>query len=240
MLIIGNAGGTVARAYGELYPDVEIDGVEIDPEVSEAAREYIGLDDNPRLHVITADGRPFLELTDETLRHHRRRRLPPAVHPLLPGDAGVLRDREANTCGPAGSSRSTSRACRATSGCRRRSAAPSWRSFRRPGAGGRCASTSSCSVSTRRGEPRGAGPAGRSRAGRRRAARAALPGRPAAGYGRRAAPDRRPRPGRVADRPDDHRLHRPRRRGRRGLPADAARRAARPRAPRGSLPATRS
>ncbi len=34
--IIGNAGGTVARAYGELYPDVEIDGVEIDPEVSEA------------------------------------------------------------------------------------------------------------------------------------------------------------------------------------------------------------
>ena len=66
MLMIGNAGGTVARAYGELYPDVEIDGVEIDPEVSEAARRYLGLDDNPRLNVITADGRPFLELTDET------------------------------------------------------------------------------------------------------------------------------------------------------------------------------
>jgi SAM-dependent methyltransferase len=66
MLIIGNAGGTVARAYGELYPGVEIDGVEIDPEVSEAARRYLGLDDNPRLNVITDDGRPFLELTDET------------------------------------------------------------------------------------------------------------------------------------------------------------------------------
>jgi predicted membrane-bound spermidine synthase len=58
MLVIGNAGGTVARAYGELYPEVEIDGVEIDPEVSEAARRYMGLGDNPRLHVITADGRP--------------------------------------------------------------------------------------------------------------------------------------------------------------------------------------
>ena len=65
MLVIGNAGGTVARAFGQLYPEVEIDGVEIDPEVSEAARRYMGLDDNPRLEVISADGRPYLELTDE-------------------------------------------------------------------------------------------------------------------------------------------------------------------------------
>lgn len=66
MLVIGNAGGTVARAFGELYPSVEIDGVEIDPEVSAAARRYMGLGDNPRLDVISADGRPYLELTDET------------------------------------------------------------------------------------------------------------------------------------------------------------------------------
>jgi spermidine synthase len=65
MLVIGNAGGTVARAFGQLYPQVEIDGVEIDPEVSEAARRYMGLDDNPKLEVISADGRPYLELTDE-------------------------------------------------------------------------------------------------------------------------------------------------------------------------------
>ena len=66
MLVIGNAGGTVARAFGELYPDVSIDGVEIDPEVSEAARRYMGLEDNPRLEVISADGRPYLELTDRS------------------------------------------------------------------------------------------------------------------------------------------------------------------------------
>jgi spermidine synthase len=64
MLVIGNAGGTVARAYGELYPEVVIDGVEIDPEVSEAGRRFLGLDDNPNLNVIDADGRPYLELTD--------------------------------------------------------------------------------------------------------------------------------------------------------------------------------
>ena len=34
--------------------------------MSDAARRFMGLDDNPRLNVITADGRPYLELTDET------------------------------------------------------------------------------------------------------------------------------------------------------------------------------
>jgi spermidine synthase len=65
MLVIGNAGGTTARAFGELYPDVRIDGVEIDPKVTEVGRRYFGLDDNPRLHVITADGRPYLASTDK-------------------------------------------------------------------------------------------------------------------------------------------------------------------------------
>jgi spermidine synthase len=67
MLVIGNAGGTVARAFGELYPDVRIDGVEIDGEVTEAGRRFLGLGDNPNLRVVTADGRPYLELTD---RHY--------------------------------------------------------------------------------------------------------------------------------------------------------------------------
>jgi spermidine synthase len=63
MLVIGNAGGTVARAYGRFYPKVRIDGVEIDPAVSRASRRFLGLDDNPRLRVVTADGRPYLALT---------------------------------------------------------------------------------------------------------------------------------------------------------------------------------
>ncbi|MEN3311385.1 MAG: hypothetical protein V7645_714, partial [Actinomycetota bacterium] len=49
MLVIGNAGGTIARMYGLFYPGVAIDGVELDPSVTEAGRRYLGLDDNPRL-----------------------------------------------------------------------------------------------------------------------------------------------------------------------------------------------
>jgi spermidine synthase len=61
MLVIGNAGGTIARAYGRYYPNVQIDGVEIDPKLNEVARRYFGAADNPRLRLIAADGRPFLQ-----------------------------------------------------------------------------------------------------------------------------------------------------------------------------------
>ncbi len=62
--ILGNAGGTTARAFGVFYPRAVIDGVEIDPAVTAAARRYLGLGDNPRLHVVTADARPFLRRTN--------------------------------------------------------------------------------------------------------------------------------------------------------------------------------
>src|SRR5439155_17954202 len=60
---IGDAGGTIDRMYGLFYPGIAIDGVELDPSVTEAGRRFLGLDDNPRLHGYTADGRPFLERT---------------------------------------------------------------------------------------------------------------------------------------------------------------------------------
>src|SRR5204862_147093 len=61
--ILGNAGGTTARAMGVFYPQARIDGVELDPDVTAVGRRYFGLDDNPRLHVVTADARPFLRST---------------------------------------------------------------------------------------------------------------------------------------------------------------------------------
>ena len=63
MLVIGNAGGTMGRAYGRFYPGVSIDGVELDPKLNEVARRYFGAGDNPRMRLISADGRPYLELT---------------------------------------------------------------------------------------------------------------------------------------------------------------------------------
>jgi spermine/spermidine synthase len=63
--ILGNAGGTTARAFGVFYPQAHIDGVEIDPAVTKAGRRYLGLEDNPHLEVHTADARPFLRSHEE-------------------------------------------------------------------------------------------------------------------------------------------------------------------------------
>ncbi len=63
--ILGNAGGTTARAMGEFYPGAEIDGVELDPAVSDVGFEYFGMGDNPKLTVHDVDARPFLRHTDE-------------------------------------------------------------------------------------------------------------------------------------------------------------------------------
>ncbi len=63
--ILGNAGGTTARSFGVYYPDVSIDGVEIDPEVNAVAKKFFGATDNPRLSVVTADARPFLQAAKE-------------------------------------------------------------------------------------------------------------------------------------------------------------------------------
>ena len=62
--ILGNAGGTTARALGAFYPQTRVDGVELDPEVTATARRFFGLADNPRLRVFDADARPYLRRTD--------------------------------------------------------------------------------------------------------------------------------------------------------------------------------
>jgi hypothetical protein len=64
--VLGNAGGTTARAFGVFYSLARIDGVELDRAVTRAASRFLGLRDNPRLHPVTADARPFLRRT------HRR------------------------------------------------------------------------------------------------------------------------------------------------------------------------
>jgi len=66
--VLGNAGGTTARAYGVFFPRARIDGVELDPLVSDVGRRYLGLADNPNLRVVTADARPFLRTTSK--RYH--------------------------------------------------------------------------------------------------------------------------------------------------------------------------
>ncbi len=60
--MLGNAGGTVARAYARYFPQTRFDGVEIDPTVSDAGRRFLGMH-NPRLRIFDEDARPFLRRT---------------------------------------------------------------------------------------------------------------------------------------------------------------------------------
>jgi spermidine synthase len=62
--ILGNAAGTTARAYGELFPETYVDGVEIDGELTDIGRRYFQMR-NPRLKTFTDDARPYLRRTDE-------------------------------------------------------------------------------------------------------------------------------------------------------------------------------
>ncbi len=58
--ILGDAAGTVARAYGHYFPSSRVDAVEIDGELTTIGRRYFGLR-GPNLHLYTADARPWLE-----------------------------------------------------------------------------------------------------------------------------------------------------------------------------------
>ncbi len=64
VLIIGLAGGTVARQITAAYGPVPIDGVEIDPRIIEVGRKYFDMNE-PNLNAIAADGRYFLDTTDQ-------------------------------------------------------------------------------------------------------------------------------------------------------------------------------
>ncbi|HET9103084.1 MAG TPA: fused MFS/spermidine synthase [Solirubrobacteraceae bacterium] len=58
--ILGDAAGTIARAYGHYFPQTRVDAVELDGELTRIGREYFHLG-GPRLHTYTADARPWLE-----------------------------------------------------------------------------------------------------------------------------------------------------------------------------------
>jgi spermidine synthase len=57
--ILGDAAGTVARAYGHYFPRTRVDAVEIDPELTAIGRRWFDLG-GPNLHLYTADARPWL------------------------------------------------------------------------------------------------------------------------------------------------------------------------------------
>ena len=59
VVILGNAAGTTARAYGHYFPAARVDGVEIDPALTDVGRRLFDLQ-GPHLYLHNADARPFL------------------------------------------------------------------------------------------------------------------------------------------------------------------------------------
>ena len=62
-LMIGGAGYSFPRDYLAKYPQATIDVVEIDPGMTEVARGYFRLRDDPRMNIFHADARVFLNDT---------------------------------------------------------------------------------------------------------------------------------------------------------------------------------
>ncbi len=58
--ILGNAAGTVARAFGHFFPATAVDAVEIDAELTDLGRRFFDLR-NPRMRTFAEDARPWLE-----------------------------------------------------------------------------------------------------------------------------------------------------------------------------------
>jgi spermidine synthase len=61
--ILGNAAGTVARAFGRFFPATAVDAVEIDAELTELGRRFFDLR-NRRMEVFAEDARPWLERSE--------------------------------------------------------------------------------------------------------------------------------------------------------------------------------
>lgn len=59
-LMIGGAGYSFPKAYLEKYPNARIDVVEIDPGMTQIAREHFRLTEDPRLQITHEDGRMFI------------------------------------------------------------------------------------------------------------------------------------------------------------------------------------
>jgi spermidine synthase len=61
ILMIGLGGGVLPRFLSEVYPDIEIDVVEVDACVTELARRYFSFKETPCLRVFEGDGRAFVK-----------------------------------------------------------------------------------------------------------------------------------------------------------------------------------
>ncbi len=68
LLMLGFGGGQMSNYLFERFSGIDIDGVDIDPEVVRLARKYFGVPKHPRYRTHVMDARLFLERSDNDTR----------------------------------------------------------------------------------------------------------------------------------------------------------------------------
>lgn len=61
ILIAGLGGGSIPRVLADIYPQAQIDIVEIDPAVVDVAREYFDFKEHDNVHIIVRDARVYVK-----------------------------------------------------------------------------------------------------------------------------------------------------------------------------------
>ena len=61
ILVIGLGGGTIPLTFSDLYPNAQIDIVEIDKAVFNVAKEFFFFEENENMRVVVNDGRVFIK-----------------------------------------------------------------------------------------------------------------------------------------------------------------------------------
>ncbi|MBK7394010.1 MAG: fused MFS/spermidine synthase [Chloracidobacterium sp.] len=64
VLVVGGAGYSTPKEFLRRYDNVRLDVVEIDPRMTDIAREHFRLKDDPQLNIIHEDGRMYLNRAD--------------------------------------------------------------------------------------------------------------------------------------------------------------------------------
>jgi spermidine synthase len=64
LLVVGLAAGTVTKQFAKIYTNIQMDGIEIDPDIVRIGREMFDMNE-PNLNVIVDDGRAALRKNEK-------------------------------------------------------------------------------------------------------------------------------------------------------------------------------
>lgn len=65
-LVIGTGAGAQVEDLKAIFPEIEVDGIEIDPQVIEAGKRFFSLQEDARTHIIIEDARRYLQTTEHS------------------------------------------------------------------------------------------------------------------------------------------------------------------------------